>query len=271
VNDDLNAPTPQQPSGAPAAGTAAPAAPARRTLTRRVLGTLLPAVLFVGAVGGGIAYIKVTVDGADRTAPTALWQRDKGKPDKDPAGDADLGRTDTALSRQLLPVPEGYRLGPDVLAAGNDVSLSPQEAAGMMKDAGRGLPSELRKELSKGVDKLGVKGIGARSYTAASNELVVEITLTQVAHDKAATMHAEAALELPGEKKGPAVEGHKNARCFQAPKAAKKNIGSIRCAAYDGDLLVSVHGFGTTSFKPSAVAGLMRQQLDHITSPGTSV
>ncbi|CAM5228254.1 Secreted protein OS=Streptomyces microflavus OX=1919 GN=HUT09_18740 PE=4 SV=1 [Streptomyces microflavus] len=76
--------------------------------------TVLPFVLVLAAVGGAAAYTVRTVDGADRTVTTVVWDGSGPKPGLDPAAKADRGRTDTELSRLPMPVPEGYRLGPHI-------------------------------------------------------------------------------------------------------------------------------------------------------------
>ncbi|MER7814914.1 hypothetical protein [Streptomyces sp. NPDC096153] len=83
-------------------------------------GVVLPAVLVLGSVGGAAAYTAVTVGGADRTVPTTVWAQPSKEPAEDPAAEAWRGRASTPLGKLLLPVPDGYRLGPDVAVLGKD-------------------------------------------------------------------------------------------------------------------------------------------------------
>lgn len=135
MNDDMTPDTapPAEPA-LPAEST--PRAPKGRA--RRVVLAVLPAVLVLGAVGGAAAYTKVTVDSADRTVTTKVWGEGAHKPAKDPAGDVGRGRADTELSKLLLPVPENYRLGPDMGEYGNDDEISGKKATAQMKESGRG-------------------------------------------------------------------------------------------------------------------------------------
>lgn len=80
-------------------------APARPGKVRRILLTALPAVLVIGAVGGAAAYTTITVDGADRSVGTTVWDVADHGPLKDPAAGTDRGRADTELGKLMLPVP----------------------------------------------------------------------------------------------------------------------------------------------------------------------
>lgn len=259
--------------------------PAKRSLAvRRLLITVLPAVLVLGAVGGGLAYTKHTVDNADRTVTTTLWGQAERKPAEDPAGAADRGRTDTPLSRTLLPVPEGYRLGPDIASYGNDDELSAKQATALLKSAGDGFSGKERREFEKQIDRLGLQGFAMRSYSSDIDDLVVEVNIGRMKNKKAIHDWYERQIELYEAvdvfRKGPAVEGHKKATCYLLPKPyredengerEKVDLDAMRCMAYDGDLFVTVTAYGTTPFDKTAAAELVKDQLDHIASPGEYV
>ncbi|MFJ4920842.1 hypothetical protein [Streptomyces sp. NPDC088725] len=275
MNDD-NVTTPQEspePREAPG-GPRTPdtAAPAGHPLGRRLAGTVLPAVLVLGALGGGAVYIGTTVGGADKAAPTQVWQSPDPKHEQsaDPAGKADKGRTDSDLSKKLLPVPEDFRLGPDVSEFGNDAQLSGQQATALMKASGKGFTGELREEMDKAVDKLGIDGIVARSYLADTDELLVKTSLVRMADDKAARSWyatSSRALSVIG-RKGPSVAGHTNATCFLAPEDGESELDGMICLAHEGDLFIQVTADGPKPFDRSAAVGLVADQLDHIASPG---
>lgn len=64
--------------------------------TRRILKNVLSSVLVLGAVGGGVAYTAVTVDRADRTAPTEAWAKPSvTATPEDPAAGIARGRAST--------------------------------------------------------------------------------------------------------------------------------------------------------------------------------
>ncbi|MFJ2025880.1 hypothetical protein ACIODW_19045 [Streptomyces sp. NPDC087897] len=239
---------------------------------RRVVLTALPVVLVLGAVGGAAGYAKNAVDSADRTAATTVWDEDHAPDGKDPTGDPSRGRHDTELTRLLLPVPKGYRLGPDIGEFGNDSETSGAKAAAAMKEMGRGLAGKDRRELNKSVEKLRIQGSARRSYLADTDNLVVNIEVTKV-RDKGAVRRTyltrKKLLDGIGDlRKGPTVAGHENVTCYRMPKGDKETIDGIACVAYAGEIAVTVDASGSKPLSPSRVGDLVKDQLDHIASPG---
>jgi uncharacterized membrane protein len=269
VNDDTNAPSAQDPEEMTPT-------PRPRNLVRRLVGTVVPTVLVLGAVGGGIGYMKVTVDRADTTAATVEWKKADHEPSDDPAGATYQGRTDNALSSALLPVPPLYQLGPDAGEYSNDSWLSEKQATAAMKSEGAGLTGSARRAFNKAVDKLGVKGLATRTYAADSDDLVVEIDISPLTDPKAVkSWYLQASQLLSVGTKGPKVAGYKTARCFLPPQRLRDDTSStvedMVCVAYKDEMFVGVTASGTKPVKSSAVAELLKAQLDHIASPGTSI
>jgi hypothetical protein len=236
---------------------------------------VLPVVLVLGAVGVAAAYTKVTVDDADRTVATKIWGGGAHKPSKDPAGDVGRGRADTGLSKLLLPVPDGYRLGPDMGEYGNDSEISGKKATAQLKESGRGIAGRERRERDKRIDRLHVQGIAQRSYTSDGNDLTVAVQVVRMKDKRAVhdmyAFQTELMDGLRGLRKGPEIDGHKKARCYREHAGAKGDLDGLSCYAYDGELFVTVEAHGTKPFSASDVAGLVKDQLDHITSPGEYV
>ncbi|MFE7242026.1 hypothetical protein [Streptomyces sp. NPDC057580] len=254
---------------------AEPVPPAPKGRARRVVLAVLPAVLVLGAVGGAAAYTKITVDGADRTVTTKVWGGGAHKPAKDPAGDVGRGRADTELSKLLLPVPEGYRLGPDMGEYGNDDEISGKKATAQMKESGRGIAGKQRRERDRRIDRLHLQGIAQRSYTSDDNDLTVEIQIVKMKDKRAVHDLYGFQTELMDTygdfRAGPKIEGHKKARCFREPVRTKVKLDALSCLAYDGELSLTVDAYGTKPFSASDVADLVKDQLDHIESPGEYV
>ncbi|MEV6261237.1 hypothetical protein AB0M42_10870 [Streptomyces sp. NPDC051784] len=266
---------PGAPEAAAAAGADAeiPAAPARPGRARKVLLTALPFVLVLAAVGGAAAYTKVTVDGADRTVETTLWKVSDREPGKDPARDASRGRTDTELSKVLLPVPKGYRLGPDEGEYGNDGEADGEQAAAAMKASSRGLAGKERREYEKRIDKLRLQGFAVRSYVSEDNDLEVHATVVRMKDKKAVRdLHTlqTGLFDLVGVfRDGPKIKGHtRQAKCYLQPKDSESEIEEMVCSAYDGELSISYLATGTKPVDKTAVAELLKDQLEHIESPG---
>ncbi|MFJ8854160.1 hypothetical protein [Streptomyces sp. NPDC102437] len=239
---------------------------------RRVILMALPAVLVAAAVAGAAVYTENSVDAADRSARTRLWEEPAHKPGKDPAGDVARGRVSTELSKLLLPVPAGYRLGPDNGELGNDGELSGKKATAAMKLNARGLAGKERRAHEKRIDKLRIEGIATRSYTGGDNTLAISTEIMRM-KDKKTVRNFYAFKTGLFESIGifrtePKIKGHtRNARCYVLRKG-EDSIQSMNCLAYDGELSISLSASGTKPFDRSAVAELLKDQLDHIASPG---
>lgn len=268
--------TPEAPVAPETAAPETPETPDTRVRSgraRRILLTALPFVLVLGAVGGAAAYTKVTVDGADRTVETDLWKVSERKPAKDPAGDTARGRTSTDLSKLLLPVPEGYRLGSDVGRYGNDDEVDGAQAVAAMKESNRGLAGKERREYDKQIDKLRLQGLAVRSYVSEENDLEVHAEIVRM-KDKTAvrnfyTFQKELFDALGIFRDGPKVKDHtRKATCYLQPKDSDSEIEEMVCAAYDGELSITYRATGIKPVDRTAVAELLKDQLDHITSPG---
>ncbi|MCX4395068.1 hypothetical protein OG916_19550 [Streptomyces sp. NBC_01767] len=265
MNADVNAD-----ANADAAGTAASGRPRRAVLTA------LPVVLVVAAVAGAAVYTKNSVDGADRSVRTRLVAEPEHEPGKDPAGDVTRGRASTALSKLLLPVPAGYRLGPDNGELGNDGEQSGKKATAAMKQNARGLAGRERRAYEKRIDKLRIEGIAARSYTVDANNLTISTEIMRMKDKRAVrnlyTFRTGLFESIGIFRTEPKIKGHtRNARCYVLRKDSKDAIESMNCLAYDGELSIGLSASGTRPFDRKAVAELLKDQLNHIASPGEYV
>ncbi|MFF5787286.1 hypothetical protein ACFY8P_20240 [Streptomyces sp. NPDC012693] len=251
--------------------------------TRGLLKNVLAAVLVLGTVGGGVAYTAVTVDRADRTAPTEAWaQPAVTQTPEDPAAGIVRGRASTPLSRLLLPVPDGYVLGADLAGHGNDGELAGRQAAALLKQAGKGTYGKKRREYEKRVDKLGIQGMATRSYASVENDLQVEALVLRMKDKKQVRAFFELRKELAellDLRKGPKIKDHaKNSACYLGPEPEggdeeerEARLRSLTCWAYDGEVMVTVTAFGAAPLDQKAVALLVEKQLRHIESPGEYV
>lgn len=277
------APTPvPEPGAAPeAAPAAAPDGPPTTGTggagrLRRVLLPLLSAALVLGAAGGGLAYTKATVDAADVSAPTKIWEKPaKGPSEDDPAPDPREGRTDGELRKKLLPVPEDFRLGPDVSEFGNDTELSGRQAQALLRRSGKDLPGKERRRHREYVEKLRVQGIVMRTYASYDDEFTAEIQLSRMKNEKGvkdlSRFQSGLADALSVFRDGPSIKGHKNARCFLPPKDGDSELETMFCTAYQDEYLISFQADGVKPFRGKDAAELLKDQLDHLVSPGEYV
>ncbi|MFF5976678.1 hypothetical protein ACFY7C_34755 [Streptomyces sp. NPDC012769] len=278
-------PTPEPPTPAAQSQEQSQAPSQGRGRGRRLLTAVLPAALVLVAAGGGVTYTAVTVANADRSAETVGWEApDPKAAGEDPAATtAEKGRASTPMSKLLLPVPVGFRLGPDIDSHGNDGELGEKEAVALLKNDARGLSGKKRRDYEKRIDKLGVQGIAMRSFASDDNGLIVEVQIIRMKNKKRIHDLYEVKRELAEIlkfPKGPKIQDHKNSSCFLMPDFREEDddedekdsaLSGMSCAAYDSELLVSVSAAGSVPFDKADVADLVKKQLDHIKSPGEYV
>ncbi len=277
MSEDRNDVTEAAEDRQPSAGT-----PGKKGVRRVLLGVVLPSVLVLGLIGGGVTYTALTVSSADRTAPTQMWGTPKKtERDEDPAAALARGRAGTPLSRLLLPLPEGYEFGPDEELYGNDGELGAAEATALMKQEGKGLSGKKRREFEKQVDKLGIGGVAVRTFADPDRDVVVSFQIARMKDKRRVKdsyrLRKEVMdfLEFP---KGPEVEDHRDAVCYTAPdndeldkKEQALALEEMICLAYDSEVMVTLKAVGAKPFDEARVADLLKQQLDHIASPGEYV
>ncbi|MFE7596816.1 hypothetical protein [Streptomyces sp. NPDC057494] len=275
VTEAVNEPVAEPVTEQPTAG--------KKGIRRVLLRVVLPSVAVLGLIGGGVTYTAVTVSSADRTAPTRLWgdEDETAKDAEDPAAALARGKAGTPLSKLLLPLPEGYEFGPDEELYGNDGELGAAEATALMKQSGEGLSGKKRRTFEKEVDKLGIQGIGVRSFADPGSDVVVTFALASM-KDKKQIRNSfrirKEVMDALGARKGPKVKDHKNAVCYLAPeddsldkKERAAALEEMICLAYDSEVLVTVEAAGAKPFDRASVADLLKKQLDHIASPGEYV
>ncbi|MFE4252411.1 hypothetical protein ACFRU3_23455 [Streptomyces sp. NPDC056910] len=254
---------------------AVPDPAAKRRRRGRVLTLVAVPVLLLGVVGGGVGYTVVTVAGAEHDAGAARWKfpaapHDKSVPVK--------GRT--GLKASLLPLPEGYGAGPDIIGFGADAELSGRQATAVRKEALRSLPLRERRELEKEIDRQQIKGMAMRSYASgdrADDGIVVDISLSRMGSRQSARQisrfQSRFAEAMAVFRKGPKIKDHKDASCFLPPADKKEKLDMMVCSGYSGDVLVTFTAYGTKAGLVSSgePAELMREQLNIIESPGEAV
>lgn len=258
-----------EPSAAPEPAGPVPVAdgPARR---RRFPVALTAAVVGLGLIAGGGVWGWSAVQDADRTAPTTVWAEpgehtEPEEPSLKPTG----------LAADLLPLPIGYVPGPDVDEFGNDSVLDAERAVALFKEGSRGLPGKQRRQHQKAVDELGIKGVAVRSYRPEDASFVVEIRLAQLENTKAVRKIAEFDKQMAGAfeifRKGPKIPGHPKATCYLLPEDDEVELDVMLCSAPVGEVLVNVYAYGVKDLRTGTIKDLVRDQLDHITSPGEAV
>jgi hypothetical protein len=115
--------------------------------------------------------------------------------------------------------------------------------------------------------------MGMRSYQ--SSDSVVEMEVVQLENARAVRdlgrFQDTFMKMLDVFRKGPRIEGHRNARCYLMPKDGKVKLDRMVCNAYDGNLMVNMDAYGARPLDTGEAARLLEKQLDHLTSPGEYV
>ncbi|MEV6729887.1 MULTISPECIES: hypothetical protein [unclassified Streptomyces] len=255
------------------AQAAAPRARSRRTVA------LIAGGLGIAVLAGGALWAAGRIADADRTAPTRYWVAAGAEPR--PTGRPEPVATvpPNELTGKLLPVTTDFELGPDLDAEGNDFYVSGERALQAVKDSDTGLSGAERAERDKALDGLKLKGVAGRSYHHLRDQQVMEIQLTQ-ADPQALAKFSEFSKKilelLGGDRDAPKIEGFPDAKCSVSVLGKEKQedqnkIDTIDCEALQGDVLVSFRMYGPKPLSANDAAGLFKQQLNHLKSPGESV
>ncbi|SCE02394.1 hypothetical protein GA0115251_135817 [Streptomyces sp. TverLS-915] len=282
--DEATAPTaqaPAPPEPAPAEPTPtepAPTDPARaRSRLRTGLAYALPLLVLLGSGVGSVVYATSSSESADRTVATRQWDRDAlAAP---PKTDFGKGGTSGALQRQLLPVPEGYRLGPYVSKDGNDLQLGGREirdalTSGTLGSADADRVEELLRSSAP-------RALAMRSYVTPDRESAYYVVLTQTKEGKGPSAASSfktlrKLLESVFEKESE-VPGHaKDAFCVRpsTPPTAdgeKSGIELVTCLGVHGDLLATLDVTSSDRVGHWGAGRFFARQLDRLKSTGTAV
>ncbi|MGW5029700.1 hypothetical protein ACWEQW_00275 [Streptomyces nigra] len=255
--------------------------PARKRWSRRRVATIAGTVVAVAAIVAGTGYTVVTVRGADRDAGAPTWKFPSAAADR-PA----KAPKATGLAAMLVPYgTDSWVRGPDMGEFGSDAQLTGTQAEALRKESLRDLPRSQRRELEKRMNRLRPKGVAMRSYFSefasgraggfVSDIYSVDVVLSQLENRTAVRDVVRTQNSLLGAldifRKGPAVKGHKDAKCFLAPKDISEGTDEMSCFGYVGDVLVTVSAQGARPLDAKAVAKLMSTQLDRIAEPGKAV
>ena len=263
------APSATRPEPAPAAVTA-PDAP---TDGRLKAGPLVVGVLSLAVLVGSGVWASATVEDADRSAPTAYWAAAGAEPQKAPEPPS---VPTNAVSAKLLPMPAPYELGPDLGVEGNDFVVLGEKAAEGFKEARKGLSTTERKKRDEMLAELKLKGQAGRTYVKEGGDLIVEIRILQADPQALGTFAgiSKKFLEvLGGKREAPKVDGYPDAKCalLAVGEEKKEKIDSLYCVAVEGDVLVDLRAYGPKSgFSSSDAATFLKNQLNHLKSPGES-
>nr|WP_252980838.1 hypothetical protein [Streptomyces chartreusis] len=183
----------------------------------------------------------------------------------------------------LLPYDEkGYTRGPDLGEFGSDAELSGRQATELRKESLKDLPRKERRQLEKELDKRPIEGMAMRSYYNADPQAIYDkrafftsVVLARLesraAAKDVATGQNEFLSDLGLFRKGPKLDGHKNAKCFLTPKGLDEKLDRVYCTGWSGDVLISVTASGVRPLDLTSIGMFVTAQLDRIDDPGKAV
>ncbi|MEU3843863.1 hypothetical protein AB0E88_27995 [Streptomyces sp. NPDC028635] len=242
------------------------------------LAVVAGSLVLAGALVSGVCWTVMTVRGANRQAGAAVWEFPEKTPEAKVAAPAQQG-----LAGLLVPYGSGtWSRGPDIGQYGADAQLSGAQATALRKESLRGLPRSQRRRLEEQIDKQRLQGMVMRSYVdvgtaEADMEGVASVQIQLARMGNAADVRNIARFQgafleaLDVYRAGPAVKGHKNAKCFLTPKDTDEELEGMFCSAYAGDVLVTVVAEGAKPLEGKKVAALLGDQLDRIAGQGEAV
>lgn len=265
----------------PASSAVAP--PEKRSGRGRRFAVIGGALVLAAVTVAGAAYTVVTVKDADRRPGAPTLALPEAAPQKKtekaptPAGAA-------GLTQALVPYRnDGWSRGPDLGEFGSDAILSGAQATALRKESLVGLPRSERKELEKEIDRRRITGMAMRNYAGGgqftddgtAGVATVTIVLSRMENRSAvramATRQNDFFAAMDVFREGPRIKGHKDARCFRLPADSDEGLDMVFCAAYEGDVLITVAADSVRPFDTDGFTELVTEQLDRIAEPGESV
>jgi hypothetical protein len=241
------------------------------TRRRRIPATVISAVLVLCAAGAGGAYTWIRVSAADRTVTTRIWA---DPTPQETRRTTPPHRTGDSLTLKLLPVPEYYTLGPDIAGHGNDTEFTGKQAVALFKKGMGNLPREQHRQRSEAVDRLQIRGLAMRTYVNSS-DLVLETQIARLADKRAvrkfSTFQSDLTKTFKIFREGPKIKDHDNVHCYLAPMTADAELEIMFCTAHEDDLLITITGYAAKPLNARKAAEFVRNQLNHVASPGEYV
>ncbi|NHI08765.1 secreted protein [Streptomyces sp. KO7888] len=241
------------------------------------------ALVLAAVTVAGAGYTAVTVRDADRSpgAPTLALPK-AGQEKK--AGQAPAPAGAAGLAQALVPYRnDAWSRGPDLGEFGSDATLSGAQATALRKESLTGLPRSERKELEKAIDRRHITGMVMRNYAGGGHftddgqtgAATVTIVLSRMGNRSAvrdmATRQNDFFAAMDLFREGPRIKGHKDAKCFRLSAETDQELDMVFCAAYEGDVLVTVTADSVRPLDTESFTELVTEQLDRIAEPGESV
>jgi hypothetical protein len=263
-------------AAAPPAGYAPQPPAPTRTFPRAKALIAAGAVLSI-AVGAGVGtYIVQQRQHRKDQAIAAAEAVQAAKPKPVAAGIRADGSHYGTLFAYLLPIPDGYVLGPYDANYGNNTYVSAAQITTQLEDLLSGIPKSDMSNAKGALANTHLKGVAVRTLDNSSSSsgtlVVVSIELLQfdVKDAKSASDSFNRLVsDLNVFRTGPSVPGYGQAKCVLPPGLGSDKVDEMLCVASSGDVEVMVDAQGIAPLDQSKIATLVGQQLDRLKTSQT--
>ena len=239
-----------------------PDAPDRRPRAALFLSGWLASAL---AVGAGVGFGILAVDGTSESSAKPVAAPVTVTPSRVISGVRADGTHYGDLSAFLLPVPDGYRPGPDEGQLGNDAPLRPDQADPAVTLLFGALPASDLSGVQGAVAAGHMSGGAVRTYANEAGTLDVALTVWQLDPASSARSAGDFARIVKQSKSfrtGPVVPGHADALCVLPTTRVGDPLDSMTCLATVGDTFAIARAEGVVPLDTRAVTDMFGKQLD---------
>jgi hypothetical protein len=224
------------------------------------------------AVGTGAGFGILAATGTSKGSTTAFGVPTTASPTPTPTPSPSVtsgvrpdGTHYGSVKDFLLPIPDGYKAGPDEGDFGNDGSIPADQADPTVELLFGKLPAS-DMSTAQGALTSGRMSDGAvRTYESQSGELDISVTVLRLdpAQSAESTKQFESVVKLSRAfRSGPKVPGHPDALCVLPATAVGETLDGMICLGTVGDTFAVARAEGSVPLDASAVTELFGRQLD---------
>jgi hypothetical protein len=171
----------------------------------------------------------------------------------------------------LLPLPDGYGLGPDIGSIGDNSYISAAQVSAELQGQLLKLPKSDLSSTKDTLADLHLQGIAVRTMVNSENTEEIDFELMQLDPKLASSDQSMLGsfVDNLGFRQGASVPGYGSAKCVLPPGLGSDQLDEMFCVASYGDVEVMVEASGQAPLDQSAAVQLIAQQLDRLKSNQT--
>jgi hypothetical protein len=176
-----------------------------------------------------------------------------------------------SLFAYLLPLPDGYGLGPDVGTIGDNNYISAAQVNTEIQGELLKLPKSDLSSTQGTLADLHLQGIAVRTMVNSANTEEIDFELMQLDPKLASADQATlgAFVDGLGFRQGASVPGDSAAKCVLPPGLGSDKLDEMFCVASYGDVEVMMELSGQAPLDQDDAVQLLAQQLDRLKSNQT--